>query len=226
METHVAGCSTCNKAADAAIKFRRSIHMYKPVYKAPPELKATIRAVLRKESKSECEWFIERRRPLFYAAVVVVLSLLCVSVWMAASHGKDQALIAQAISDLSRSLLSDRLLDVTSPDQHTVKLWFTGKLDYSLPVADLAEAGCKLLGGRLDILENRRVAAIVYRHQDYFINVFVWPAANREIDFEVRSVQGFSVCAWNKSEFNYLIVSELNQAGVEKFEDRLRDQTE
>jgi anti-sigma factor RsiW len=83
-----------------------------------------------------------------------------------------------------------------------------------------------LVGGRLDILQNRRVAAIVYRHQDHFINVFVWPAANRWIDFEVRSLQGFSVCAWNRSEFDYLIVSELNRAETEKFEDQLRDRTE
>jgi predicted anti-sigma-YlaC factor YlaD len=85
VETHVADCSTCNKATDAAIKLRQSIHMYKPVYKTPPELKATIRAVLRKESESEREWLIKRRRPLLYAAAVLVVCLLCVSAWMAAS---------------------------------------------------------------------------------------------------------------------------------------------
>ena len=145
---------------------------------------------------------------------------------MATSHGKDRELIAQAISDHSRSLLADHLLDVTSSDQHAVKLWFTGKLDYSPPVADLTQAGYQLAGGRIDLLANRPVAAIVYLHQDHSINEFVWPATNRTIDFDVQSHQGYSLCGWNKSGLNYLIVSELSQADIEKFEDQLRDRTE
>jgi anti-sigma factor RsiW len=226
VEAHLAACSTCKKAAEAAINFRYLVRMNTPVYKAPPELKATIRAELRKVSKFEIKWISDLRRSLLYATAVLVVSLVFVWVWMATSHGKDQELIAQAISDHSRSLLADHLLDVTSSDQHTVKLWFTGKLDYSPPVADLAEAGYKLVGGRLDILENRPVAAIVYRHRDHFINEYVWPAASRAIDFDVQSHQGYSLCGWNKSELNYLIVSELSQAEMEKFEDQLRDWTE
>jgi anti-sigma factor RsiW len=104
VEAHLAGCSTCTKAAEATINFRHSIRMTIPVYKAPPELKATIRAVLRKVSESEPEWIwiSELRRPLLYAAAVLVVCLFCVWAWMATSHGKDRELIAQAISDLSR----------------------------------------------------------------------------------------------------------------------------
>jgi anti-sigma factor RsiW len=83
-----------------------------------------------------------------------------------------------------------------------------------------------LAGGRLDILENRRVAAIVYQHQGHYINVFVWPAANHVIGFDVQSHQGYSLCGWNKAGLNYLIISELSQADMEKFEDRLRDRVE
>jgi anti-sigma factor RsiW len=226
VETHLAGCSTCTKAVEATINFRHSVRMNMPVYKAPPELKATIRAALRKVSESEPEWISELRRPLLYAAAVLVVCLFCVWAWMASSHGKDRELVAQAISNHTHSLLADHLLDVTASDQHIVKSWFTGKLDFSPPVADLAEAGYTLVGGRLDILENRRVVAIVYRHQDHFINVFVWPAASRAIDFDVQSHQGYSMCAWNKSGLNYLIVSGLRQADMEKFEDQLRDRTE
>jgi anti-sigma factor RsiW len=203
-----------------------SVHMNMPVYKAPPELKATIRAALRKESQSETERLSELRWPLLYAAAVLLVCLLCVSAWMAASHDKDRELIAQGIADHSRSLLGDHLLDVTSLDQHSVKHWFTGKLDYSPSVADLAEAGYKLVGGRLDILESRPVAAIVYRHQDHFINKFVWPAASRTIDFDFQSHQGYSLCGWNRAGLNYLIVSELSLADMERFEDQLRDRTE
>jgi anti-sigma factor RsiW len=76
-----------------------------------------------------------------------------------------------------------------------------------------------LIGGRLDVLEDRPAAAIVYRHQDHFINEFVWPAAYRAIDFDSQFFQGFNLCGWNKSGLNYLIVSELSQADMEKFEE-------
>jgi anti-sigma factor RsiW len=83
-----------------------------------------------------------------------------------------------------------------------------------------------LAGGRIDLLENRPVAAIVYQHQGHFINVFVWPAASHVIDFDVQSHQGYSLCGWSKGGLNYLIISGLSQAEMEKFEDQLRDRTE
>ena len=226
LEVHLAACSACNKAAEAAINFRYSIRMNTPLYKAPPELKAKIRVALRKESKSGIPLISQFRRTLFYAAAGLSVCLLGLWTWMAASHGKDRELIAQAISDHARSLLVDHVLDVASSDPHSVKPWFIGKLDYSPPVVDLTEGGYKLVGGRLDILENRQVAAIVYKHQDRFITVFVWPAANHAIDFDAQFHQGFNLCGWNQSGLNYLIVSELSPADMEKFEDQLRERTQ
>src|SRR5260221_11430304 len=115
---------------------------------------------------------------------------------------------------------------MASLDQYTGKSWFTGNLDLPPPVADLADVGYKLLGGVIDLLENRPVAAIVYQYQGHFINVFVWPAASHGIDFDVQSQQRYSLCGWNKAGLNYLIISELSQADMEKFEDQLRDRTE
>jgi len=226
LEAHVAGCTACRKAAEAATKIRDAIHMNMPVYKAPPDLKSKVQAVLRKECGSEIGWIPAIRRPLRCAAAVLAVCGLSVAAWMKASSDKERALIAQAVWDHSHSLLVDHLLDVTASDQHVVKAWFTGKLGYGPPVVDLSEAGYKLAGGRLDILENRQVPAIVYRHQDHVINEFVWPAANRAIDFDVQSHQGYSMCGWNKSGFNYLIVSDLSQADTEEFEDHVRERTE
>jgi len=226
IEAHLAACAMCKKAAEAAINFSYSVRMNIPVYKAPPELRVTIRAALRKESGSQLEWVSQFWRPLAGTAGIMVLGLAFAWTWIADSHDKDRELIAEAISDHSRSLLVGRLLDVTSSDRHTVKPWVTGKLDYSPPVADLSEAGYGLAGGRIDLLENRPVAAIVYRYQGHFINVFVWPAASHVIDFDVQSHQGYSLCGWSKGGLNYLIISELSQAEIEKFEDQLRDRTE
>src|SRR5258708_9869590 len=172
MEAHLAACSTCKNAAEAAINFRSSVRVNMRVYKAPPELRGRIRAALRKESGSWLERVSRFWRPLAGAAGIMVLGLALAWIWIANSHDKDRELIAEAISDHSRSLLVGRLLDVTSSDRHTVKPWVTGKLDYSPPVADLSEVGYGLAGGRIDLLENRPVAAIVYQHQGHFINVF------------------------------------------------------
>ena len=225
LEAHLAACSVCKNAAQAAMNFRDLVRMGMPVYKAPPELEARIRAALRKESKSKIQWSFGFWRPLALAMAILVLGLSLAWTWMAVSHDQYRELIVQAISNHSRSLLIDHLLDVTSSDQHAIKRWFNGKLDYSPPVVDLAEAGYKLAGGRVDILENRRVAAIVYQHQDRSINVFVWHSAARTIDFDSQFLQGYNLCGWNQSGLNYLIVSELSEAEMEKFEDLLRDRT-
>ena len=226
IEAHLAACPTCKKAAEAANNFRLSVRMNTRFYKAPPQLKATIRAALRKESGSQFGWVCRFWRPLAATAGILVLGLSLAWAWFADTHHKDRELIVQAISDHSRSLLVDHMLDVTSSDQHTVKPWVTGKLDYTPPVADLAAVGYKLLGGRIDLLANRPVAAIVYQYQGHFINVFVWPAVSHAIDFNVQSQQGYSLCGWNKASLNYLIISELSPADMEKFEDQLRDRTD
>jgi len=226
LEVHLAACATCKNAAESAIDFGSMIRMNMPIYKAPPKLKARIRAALRKECRSQLDWFSNFRRLLAIAAAIVVLGLLPAWAWIAFSHGRDQELISEAVSDHWRSLLVNHLLDITSSDQHVVGSWFTGKFPYSPPVADLTQAGYKLVGSRIDLLANSPVAAIVYEHENHFINVFVWPVGDRAIDFDVQSHEGYSLCGWNESGLNYLIVSELTGTDMEKFEDQFRAQTE
>jgi anti-sigma factor RsiW len=106
------------------------------------------------------------------------------------------------------SLIAARLADVYSSDEHTVKAWFTGKLDYSAQVVDLAERGFPLIGGRIDMADQHPVAAIVYQHGKHLINLFVWPVASRKIDLDVQSDRGYRFCGWNKAGLNYLRISE------------------
>jgi anti-sigma factor RsiW len=145
--------------------------------------------------------------------------------WRTFSLAKDQALVAQAISNHLRSLIAAHLVDVYSSDGHTVKAWFTGKLDYSPQVVDLAERGFPLIGGRIDMLDQRPVAAIVYRHNNNSINLFVWPAMSRRIDLNVRSDRGYHFCGWNKAGLNYFCISEISSIALEAFEDQVREQT-
>jgi hypothetical protein len=126
----------CDKLKSKKGNLGSLVRVNMSVYKAPPELKARIQASLQKESRSQLEWFSH----------FLVLSLFPAWARIAISHGRDQGLIAEAVSDHSRSLLVNHLLDITSSDQRVVKPWFTGKLDYSPPVVDLTQAGYKLVG--------------------------------------------------------------------------------
>ncbi|HEY4068899.1 MAG TPA: anti-sigma factor [Burkholderiaceae bacterium] len=119
-----------------------------------------------------------------------------------------------------RSLLDAHLTDVASTDRHTVKPWFAGKLDYSPPVQDLADLGYPLIGGRLDVVHQRPVAALVYRDHQHVINVFVWPAS--EHTGKAESLQGFSLVAWSQGGMQFWAVSDAAPQELQAFSQALR----
>src|SRR3954468_3364944 len=129
----------------------------------------------------------------------------------------DEERMAQAVVDSHvRSLMGDHLVDVPSSEKHTVKPWFSGKLNYAPAVKDLTPAGASLVGGRLDYIGQRPVAALVYRVNQHTINVFMWPtgAADRGLAHSVH--QGFNVVQWVADGMQCWMISDLNveQLGV------------
>jgi anti-sigma factor RsiW len=110
-----------------------------------------------------------------------------------------------------RSMQAGHLLDVESTDQHTVKPWFDGKLDFAPPVVDLATQGFPLVGGRLDYMDHRNVAALVYQRQKHFINVFIWPQEGKDTTLpEVQTIQGYNLLFWSHGGMVFCAASDLN----------------
>jgi anti-sigma factor RsiW len=151
-------------------------------YKAPPGLERRIRHMIAQESRG-ASW-LDRLRGKVESWWPVAASFACgvlVAVSATTLLGtarNDDAFEQQLVSAHIRSLMPNHLMDVASTDQHTVKPWFAGKLDFSPPVVDLASEGFALVGGRLDYLQGRTVAVLVYQRRGHVINVFVLPASD------------------------------------------------
>ena len=179
-------------------------------YRAPAALRERVRASLAGDARAARRVYTWR---LFGTA------LACVA---AASITWQVALLTHAPSDTDRIadqvlaahvrsvMAPNHLMDVASTDSHTVKPWFTGKLDFAPPVADYSAAGFELTGGRLDYVDGHQAAAITYRHRLHTVNLFVWPAKG-EADAapRVQSRQGYGMVGWIRGGLRFCAISDM-----------------
>ena len=132
-----------------------------------------------------------------------------------------QRIESEVVSAHLRSLQAGHLTDVLSTDQHTVKPWFNGKLDVSPPVVDLTAQGFTLIGGRLDYVDARAIAAIVYRRRAHVINLFVAQTASTERQpAKLETIQGFNIRRWSDRGLNYWAISDLAKDELAEFGDK------
>src|SRR2546427_1031158 len=219
IEQHLQHCAVCSQTYKADQTLQKAIKTGSQYYRAPVDLRKRIQSSIRHGGKNER---IVPAMPWRWLAVAASAAVVVILAWALVPrvHGLDaEQLVAQeVVSSHVRSLMVDHVADVMSSDQHTVKPWFTGKLDFSPPVHNLAKEGFPLVGGRLDYLENRAVAALVYQRQNHFINLFIWPSSrDSNVNTKALARQGYHLFHWSKSVMTYWAISDLNETALQEF---------
>jgi anti-sigma factor RsiW len=219
IDGHLADCPDClgilrNLSALRAVLQNEALR-----YSPPPGFQDRCRLAASQAFLSERDALLSRRwlQPMAWgvAAIAVILTMLAV---LLRGPGDEDRLFAELSASHIRSLMGDHLMDVASTDQHTVKPWFDGKLDFAPTVRDLRESGFPLLGGRLDYIAQRPVAALVYGRDKHFINLFVWPANSKRALYPRASERnGYNLVRWSSNDMAFAAVSDLNERELLEF---------
>ena len=220
IERHMQECEACAQLRRGLAMLSTSVAGASLYYRAPTLLAERIRAQLPAAAAvaSPARQRTSNRSWLSAAALFAIAGTLAFGV-LHSLHTEPQPQLAQeVVASHARSLMAEHLYDVESTDQHTVKPWLDQRLDFGADVHNFENNGFKLLGGRLDYLAARPVAALVYGHDKHFINLFTWPAndaAAHEPTFESR--QGYALAHWSKSGMNYWAISDTSEETLHKF---------
>jgi anti-sigma factor RsiW len=212
---HLRGCADCRSQRAALQSVRASVSGHATRFRAPTELADRIGDAL-----SDAAPRSGRANSRFWqgagvgASATAALAMVLGIGLMLTQPSHDDLLADEAVANHVRSLQGGHVVDVASSDQHTVKPWFSGKLDFAAPVLDLTAEGFPLVGGRLDYFDNRSVAALVYRHRLHTINVFVEPAKAGTVSAAARAInrQGFAIERWTKDGMAFWAVSDADAA--------------
>jgi anti-sigma factor (TIGR02949 family) len=219
LAAHIAQCPECARFRDGRLELREGVAARIPTFQAPDDLRERVRAALKTAARARAPHRFDVRgvwRPLALAASLGIVAL---GSWnLSLRHANGESLADDVLASHIRSLMPGHLTDVLSSDQHTVKPWFNGRLDFSPPVHDFAERGYPLRGGRLDYVDGRAVAALVYGRRQHLINVFLWPATRgRSGAPRTRDRQGYHVLHWTTRDYVYWVVSDLGPAELHDF---------
>jgi anti-sigma factor RsiW len=220
-ESHLEQCPECVAALDALESLRSTITVAQPYEKMSASFRKKILADLHVKgaramtpSRVTTDWR--------WLAVAAAFLLMIYGGWQVASLNRTnsrETLMASKIVDAHlRSLQPGHLEDVISTDQHTVKPWFDGKVDFAPPVRDFAEQGYPLQGGRLDVVDNRTVAALVYGRRKHVVNVFVWPTSEKDAAPRSGSIQGYQWIDWRKQGMEFYAVSDASAPDLDQLQ--------
>jgi len=216
VEAHIAGCTKCAAALRVMQDLRKSINPRALRYAAPPGLRRSIEGKLPTSPATAAS----RRAAIRGFAVGAVATALAASglLFVVTRNDERRRVLDEIVSAHLRSLQGQHLTDVASSDQHAVKPWFNGRLAGSPPVVDLTAQGFTLMGARIDYVDAKPVAAIVYRRRVHVINLFCEPAESQaESSASMQSLHGFNVRSWREKGIHLWAVSDLSADELSEF---------
>lgn len=216
VDRHLKTCAACTAMKRSLESLRAALRNNDLAYRAPEALRARIRQSVAPATEEKPRrgsrpwvWQLLALGSLGFAVVTLMLQPM--------ANSYQDRLADEAISDHVRSLMPGHLMDVVSTDQHTVKPWFNGKIDFAPEVKDFAAQGFPLVGGRLDYLDGQTVAALVYNRNKHTINVFVWPTKTAAATTTIQERRGYTVINRDANGLRYCIVSDLNAKELQEF---------
>jgi anti-sigma factor RsiW len=222
LEQHLSRCPSCCCLAQQGQESRFFFRASARTYKAPPQLRTKVLAAVRREKAKQTYAFL--RQPLVYVAAGFVLSLsLALNILFPDVGNEDSR---QAVLRHSGSISADHLVDVASGNPRVVKSWLTAKLDFSPPVIGFPSSAYSLLGGRVDVIQNRSVATVVYKNDKDVVSLFCWPTKKEQLSQRDYFTGDYHVCAWSNAECNYILISKRSGRKIEEFVDLFRDQVQ
>jgi anti-sigma factor (TIGR02949 family) len=216
-ERHLESCPECLAELESQESLRASLRQTQLRERAPLGLRKKILRELPKPAATtrfapSLSW------PWLAAAAVLLLAIGGLGRQIASSRlnlSAQQQLSAEIVDAHVRSLQPGHLSDVISTDQHTVKPWFNGKVDFAVPVRDFVDEGFPLQGGRLEVIQGKTVAALIYGRRKHEVNLFVWPENASDETVHASSVRGYQILCWRKAGMEYWLASDLAQPDLE-----------
>lgn len=208
---HREECAICRAAYAELNATRGMLHRDAPYYRAPESLRRALRIGLdtAPARRPRQRWWREGASFLAGAALAGALAMLLLV-------PATPSMLDQVVAGHIRALEPGHLEDIVSSNEHNVKPWFDGRLDFAPPVKDLASANFPLAGGRLDYLDNRTVAALVYRHGEHVIDLFIWPAPGDRAP-EAAAYHGYNAVHWTDGGMTFWAVSDLELNQLQDF---------
>jgi anti-sigma factor RsiW len=196
VEEHLRGCAECRAEVAELRALHQTAQAHLTHFVPPAGMEKRLRQAIRPPTRPRWSWFAVAAMSVALAAVTTPLLLR-----------PTDSLREEILDAHARSLLADHATDVASSDRHTVKPWFQGKVDFGVPAASFDDAGFPLVGGRLDYLDKRPVAALVYRRRNHLINAFVWPQGT-DAASKAFTERGYAVRHWARAGLAWWLVSD------------------
>lgn len=224
IDRHFDICHICTCVHQGGLELRFAVREGIPYFSALPDLVQRVRLMAQEQRAKEPKPVSLLRGWLAAGAAFALAAVLTVMIGFGPSH--EQLLAQEVISGHVRSLMADHLTDMVWTDYKTVNPWFVQRLPFAPPVEDLTEEGFPLVGCRLDYVDGRRVAALVYQRRLHYINLFVWPSRPGRSEKAVHEErEGYNLLYWNQHGMTFWAVSDLANDEMQALAHLLQEQT-